>query len=225
MKAVVGGGSAGLAAAARSSERERVRSGHHTHEAEDNRRRVLLDGDAGSGYNRPAHLRIRSSLRWILDDPHLLPEHQCAEQFHFNGEHPFDDQRTSSIMTSAGAWAAIYLPWRRLALQASSRPASLQGQLIETFSRFRDGVWLPGRRSWVRCRSTGHRVPAFPNRFVYLFPDLSSMAHVFRPIQPAKPSQVSGRLKAGNFVKGAVEDAASLECPLADRRPTRHPVG
>jgi oleate hydratase len=197
MKAhIVGGGFAGLAAAALLIRNANVPGPDITiYEAADKLGGGLfLDGDAEHGYNLPGSIfdkEFRCALDLLGTIPtQYYPNISVAEQFlTFNQEHPFDD-RTHIV---DGGLRRVHDPLRygltlgdgfTLAKLSLTPESSLDGQLIkEWFSPrfFETEFWL----LWSTLMGSlpQHSVIEFRrylNRFVYLFPDLSTMAHVFR---------------------------------------------
>jgi oleate hydratase len=197
MKAhIVGGGFAGLAAAALLIRNANVLGPDITiYEAEDKLGGgFFLDGDAEHGYNLPGSI-FDKEFRCALDLLRTIPTQgysniNVSEQFlTFNNEHPFDDQ--THIVD--GGLRRVHDPLRygltlgdgfTLAKLSLTPESSLDGQLIrDWFSPrfFETEFWL----LWSTLMGSlpQHTVIEFRrylNRFVYLFPDLSTMAHVFR---------------------------------------------
>jgi oleate hydratase len=225
MKAhIVGGGFAGLAAAALLIRNANMSGTDITiYEAQDKLGGgFFLDGDAEHGYNLPGSIfdkEFRCALDLLGTIPTLgYPNINVAEQFlTFNSEHPFDD-RTHIIDRDL---RPVHRPRYGLSLgdglalaKLSLTPeASLQGQLIgDLFSPkfFETEFWL----LWSTLMGSlpQHSVIEFRrylNRFVYLFPDLSTMAHVFRSQFNQHEAFVQPLVawleqKQVNFVKGAV---------------------
>ena len=225
MKAhIVGGGFAGLAAAALLIRNANMSGTDITiYEAQDKLGGgFFLDGDAEHGYNLPGSIfdkEFRCALDLLGTIPTLgYPNINVAEQFlTFNSEHPFDD-RTHIIDRDL---RPVHRPRYGLSLgdglalaKLSLTPeASLQGQLIgDVFSPkfFETEFWL----LWSTLMGSlpQHSVIEFRrylNRFVYLFPDLSTMAHVFRSQFNQHEAFVQPLVawleqKQVNFVKGAV---------------------
>jgi oleate hydratase len=197
MKAhIVGGGMAGLAAAALLIRNVTAPGPNITiYEAEDKLGGgFFLDGDAERGYNLPGSI-FDKEFRCAVDLlGKIRTQHysniNVAEQFlTFNQEHPFVAQ---THIVDRGP-ARVHDPLRygltlgdglTLAKLSLTSEESLDGQLIrDWFSpRFFDTeFWL----LWSTLMGSlpQHSVIEFRrylNRFVYLFPDLSTMAHVFR---------------------------------------------
>ncbi len=197
MKAhIVGGGFAGLAAAALLIRNANVPGPDITiYEAEDKLGGgFFLDGDAEHGYNLPGSI-FDKEFRCALDLLRTIPTQgssniNVAEQFlTFNQEHPFDDQ--THIVD--GSLRRVHDPLRygltlsdgfTLAKLSLAPESSLDGQLIKDWFSprfFETEFWL----LWSTLMGSlpQHTVIEFRrylNRFVYLFPDLSTMAHVFR---------------------------------------------
>jgi oleate hydratase len=221
---IVGGGFAGLAAAALLIRNANVSGPDITiYEAEDKLGGgFFLDGDAEHGYNLPGSI-FDKQFRCALDLLGTIPTQgypniNVAEQFlTFNGEHPFDDQThivDRDLRRVHGPRYGLTLGDGLALAKLSLTPeASLQGQLIgDVFSPafFKTEFWL----LWSTLMGSlpQHSVIEFRrylNRFVYLFPDLATMAHVFRSqfnqheafIKPLV-AWLGG--KQVNFVKGAV---------------------
>jgi oleate hydratase len=197
MKAhIVGGGMAGLAAAALLIRELKTPGGDITiYEAEDKLGGgFFLDGDAEHGYNLPGSIfdkHFRCALKLLRTIPtQYYSKINVAEQFlTFNEEHPFVD-KTHIVDSSLNR---VHNPLRygltlgdglTLAKLSLTSEASLDGQLI------RD--WFPQRffdtEFWLLWSTEMGSLPQhtviefrrYLNRFVYLFPDLSSMSHVFR---------------------------------------------
>jgi oleate hydratase len=197
MKAhIVGGGFAGLAAAALLIRDIKTPGSDITiYEAEDKLGGgFFLDGDAEHGYNLPGsifdkHFNCAVDLLGTIPTEGY-PNINVAEQFlTFNQEHPFDD-RTHIVDRDL---RRVHDPLRygltlgdgiTLAKLSLTPEASLDGQLI------RD--WFPQRffetEFWLLWSTEMGSLPQhtviefrrYLNRFVYLFPDLATMAHVFR---------------------------------------------
>ena len=197
MKAhIVGGGFAGLAAAALLIRNANVPGPDITiYEAEDELGGgFFLDGDAEHGYNLPGSI-FDKEFRCALDLLGTIPIQNysninVAEQFlTFNQEHPFDDQ--THIVD--GSLRRVHDPLRygltlsdgfTLAKLSLAPESSLDGQLIKDWFSprfFETEFWL----LWSTLMGSlpQHTIIEFRrylNRFVYLFPDLSTMANVFR---------------------------------------------
>jgi oleate hydratase len=235
MKAhIVGGGFAGLAAAALLIRHANMSGPDITiYEAEDKLGGgFFLDGDAEHGYNLPGSIfdkEFRCALDLLGTIPtQYYPNINVAEQFlTFNQEHPFDD-RTHIV---DGSLRHLHDPIRygltlgdgfTLAKLSLTPESSLDGQLIKDWFSprfFETEFWL----LWSTLMGSlpQHTVIEFRrylNRFVYLFPDLSTMAHVFRSQFNqheafVKPLVAWLEGKQVTFVKGAfvsdIEFAAS----------------
>jgi oleate hydratase len=225
MKAhIVGGGFAGLAAAALLIRDIKTPGGDITiYEADDKLGGgFFLDGDAEHGYNLPGSIfdkHFNCAVNLLKTIPTRdYPKINVGDQFlTFNREHPFDDL-THVVDRDLRRW---HDPLRygltlgdglTLAQLSLTSEASLDGQLI------RD--WFPQRffetEFWLLWSTEMGSLPQhtviefrrYLNRFVYLFPDLATMAHVFRSqfnqheafVQPL----VAWLTKSGvNFEKGA----------------------
>jgi oleate hydratase len=224
MKAhIVGGGFAGLAAAALLIRNANVSGPDITiYEAEGKLGGgFFLDGDPEHGYNLPGSIfdkHFRCALELLKKIPtEGYRDINVAEQFlTFNQEHPFDD-RTHIVDRGLHR---VHDPLRygltlgdglTLAKLSATREASLDGQLIKD--------WFPQRffetEFWLLWSTEMGSLPQhtviefrrYLNRFVYLFPDLSSMAHVFRSQFNqheafVKPLVAWLEGKQVNFVKG-----------------------
>ena len=196
MKAhIVGGGFGGLAAAALLIRNAGV-PGHDItiYEADEHLGGgFFLDGSAQSGYNLPGSI-FDKEFRCAFDLLATIPTEDDAkisvkEQFFtFNREHPFDDQThiiDRDLRTVHGPRFGLSL-WDGLTLaRLSLTPeAWLNERRIEEFFSprfFKTEFWL----LWSTLMGSlpQHSVIEFRrymNRFVYLFPDLSTMAHVLR---------------------------------------------
>ena len=235
MKAhIVGGGFAGLAAAALLIRNANVPGPNITiYEAEDKLGGgFFLDGDAEHGYSLPGSIfdkEFRCALNLLATIPtEAYPSISVAEQFlTFNNEHPFVDQVhivDRDLRPVHGPRYGLSLSDGLALAKLSFTPeASLDGQLIREFFSphfFETEFWL----LWSTLMGSlpQHSVIEFRrylNRFVYLFPDLSTMAHVLRSqfnqheafVQPL----VAWLKKANvNFVQGAfVQDIGFAESP------------
>jgi oleate hydratase len=196
MKAhIVGGGFGGLAAAALLIRNAGVPGQDITiYEADDELGGgFFLTGGPQSGYNLPGSIfdkEFRCAFDLLAKIPSEAdPKISVKEQFFtFNREHPFDDQ-THIVDRDLGAvhgpryglslWDGLTLA--RLSLTPE---AWLDGRRIEEFFSaqfFETEFWL----LWSTLMGSlpQHSVIEFRrymNRFVYLFPDLSTMAHVLR---------------------------------------------
>ena len=225
MKAhIVGGGFAGLAAAALLIRNANMSGTDITiYEAQDKLGGgFFLDGDAEHGYNLPGSIfdkEFRCALDLLGTIPTLgYPNINVAEQFlTFNSEHPFDDQThiiDRDLRPVHGPRYGLTLGDGLALAKLSLTPeASLQGQLIgDVFSPkfFETEFWL----LWSTLMGSlpQHSVIEFRrylNRFVYLFPDLSTMANVLRSQFDQHEAFVEPVVawlerKQVNFVKGAV---------------------
>jgi oleate hydratase len=225
MKAhIVGGGFAGLAAAALLIRNANVSGTDITiYEAEEKLGGgFFLDGDAEHGYNLPGSIfdkQFRCALDLLATIPTLgYSNINVAEQFlTFNTEHPFVDQThivDRDLRPVHGPRYGLSLGDGLALAKLSLTPeASLQGQLIkDSFPPkfFETEFWL----LWSTLMGSlpQHSIIEFRrylNRFVYLFPDLSTMAHVFRSQFNqheafVKPLVAWLEEKQVKFVKGAV---------------------
>src|SRR6202522_2144303 len=235
MKAhIVGGGFAGLAAAALLIRNANMSGTDITiYEAQDKLGGgFFLDGDAEHGYNLPGSIfdkEFRCALDLLGTIPTLgYPNINVAEQFlTFNNEHPFDDQThivDRDLRPVHGPRYGLTLADGLALAKLSLTPeASFQGQLIrDVFSPkfFETEFWL----LWSTLMGSlpQHSIIEFRrylNRFVYLFPDLSTMAHVFRSQFNQHEAFVQPLVawleqKQVNFLKGAfVSDIEFTESP------------
>jgi oleate hydratase len=196
MKAhIVGGGFAGLAAARLLIRNARMAGPDITiYEAKSKLGGgYFVDGDPEHGYNLPGsvfdkHFRCGFD---VLSDIRTLgfPNICVTEQFFtFNKEHPFDDQthivNRDLCRFREARYGLSLSDGLRLAKLSWSSEASLDGKRIEEFFPahfFRTEFWLLW--STIMGSLPQHSLIEFRrylNRFVYLFPDLSSMAHVLR---------------------------------------------
>jgi oleate hydratase len=197
MKAhIVGGGFGGLAAAALLIRNANVPGPDITiYEAEDKLGGgFFLDGDAERGYNLPGSI-FDKEFRCALDLLATIPTQyysniSVAEQFlTFNQEHPFDDQ--THIVD--GSLRRVHDPLRyglslsdgfTLAKLSLTPESSLDGQVIKDWFSpkfFETEFWLLWSTEMGSLpQHTVIEFRRYLNRFVYLFPDLSTMAHVFR---------------------------------------------
>ena len=197
MKAhIVGGGFAGLAAAALLI-RDAGASGPDItiYEADDKLGGgFFLDGDPERGYNLPGSIfdkHFNCAVNLLTTIPTRdYPNINVAKQFlTFNQEHPFDDQ--THIVDSS--LRRVHDPLRygltladgiTLAKLSLTPEASLDGQLIRDWFPqrfFETEFWLLW--STLMGSLSQHTIIEFRrylNRFVYLFPDLATMANVFR---------------------------------------------
>ncbi len=225
MKAhIVGGGFAGLAAAALLIRHADVSGPDITiYEAEEKLGGgFFLDGDAEHGYNLPGSIfdkHFCCALDLLAKIPTQgYPNINVAEQFlTFNQEHPFDD-RTHIVDRGL---RRVHDPLRygltlgdglTLAKLSATREASLDGQLIKDWFSprfFETEFWLLWSTEMGSLpQHTIIEFRRYLNRFVYLFPDLSSMAHVFRSQFNQHEAFVEPLVawleeKQVNFVKGA----------------------
>ena len=197
MKAhIVGGGFAGLAAAALLIRDIKTPGSDITiYEADDKLGGgFFLDGDAEHGYNVPGSIfdkEFRCALNLLETiTTQRYPRINVAEEFlTFNREHPFDDlthivDRNLNRVHDPLRYGLTLGDGLKLAKLSLTSEASLDGQLI------RD--WFPQRffdtEFWLLWSTLMGSLPQhtiiefrrYLNRFVYLFPDLSTMAHVFR---------------------------------------------
>ena len=235
MKAhIVGGGFGGLAAAALLIRNAGVPGQDITiYEADDKLGGgFFLTGGPQSGYNLPGSIfdkEFRCAFDLLATIPtETNPNISVKEQFFtFNREHPFDDQ-THIVDRDLGAvhgpryglslWDGLTLA--RLSLTPE---AWLDGRRIEEFFSpkfFDTEFWL----LWSTLMGSlpQHSVIEFRrymNRFVYLFPDLSTMAHVLRsPFNQheafVKPLAAWLRPQRVNFLTGAfVQDIGFAPSP------------
>jgi oleate hydratase len=235
MKAhIVGGGFGGLAAAALLIRNAGVPGQDITiYEADEHLGGgFFLDGSAQSGFNLPGSI-FDKEFRCAFDLLATIPTEDDAkisvkEQFFtFNREHPFDDQThiiDRDLRTVHGPRFGLSL-WDGLTLaRLSLTPeAWLNGRRIEEFFSprfFKTEFWL----LWSTLMGSlpQHSVIEFRrymNRFVYLFPDLSTMAHVLRsPFNQheafIKPLVAWLRPRGVNFLTGAfVQDVGFAPSP------------
>jgi oleate hydratase len=196
MKAhIVGGGFGGLAAAALLIRNAGVPGQDITIYEADERLGggFFLDGSPRSGYNLPGSIfdkEFRCAFDLLATIPTKAnPKISVKEQFFtFNREHPFDDQThivDRDLRTVHGP--RFGLSWSdgfTLARLSLTPETWLDGRRIEEFfptKFFETEFWL----LWSTLMGSlpQHSVIEFRrymNRFVYLFPDLSTMAHVLR---------------------------------------------
>ena len=196
MKAhIVGGGFGGLAAAALLIRNAGVSGQDITiYEADEELGGgFFLSGSPQSGYNLPGSIfdkEFRCAFNLLADIPtEAYPNISVKEQFFtFNKEHPFVDQThivDRDLRTVRGP--RYGLSWRdglALAWLSLTPEAWREGRRIEEYfsSKFFDTeFWL----LWSTLMGSlpQHSLIEFRrymNRFVYLFPDLSTMAHVLR---------------------------------------------
>jgi oleate hydratase len=235
MKAhIVGGGFGGLAAAALLIRNAGVPGGDITiYEADDRLGGgFFLDGNPQIGYNLPGSIfdkEFRCAFDLLATIPtEANPEISVKEQFFtFNREHPFDDQThivDRDLRTVHGRRYGLSLGDGLVLAKLSLTPeASLDGRIIkDSFSPkfFETEFWL----LWSTLMGSlpQHSVIEFRrylNRFVYLFPDLSTMAHVLRSQFNqheafVKPLVAWLNKENVNFVTGAfVQDIGFAESP------------
>jgi oleate hydratase len=196
MKAhIVGGGFGGLAAAALLIRNAGVPGRDITiYEADEQLGGgFFLSGSPQSGYNLPGSVfdkEYRCAFDLLATIPtEAYPNISVKEQFFtFNSEHPFVDQThivDRDLRTVHGP--RFGLSWGdgfALARLALTPEAWLDGRRIEEFFSpkfFETEFWLLW--STIMGSLPQHSVIEFRrymNRFVYLFPDLSTMAHVLR---------------------------------------------
>ena len=192
---IVGGGFGGLAAAALLIRNAGVSGPDITiYEADETLGGgFFLAGDATSGYNLPGSIfdrQFRCALDLLGTIPtQVYPNINVAEQFlTFNKEHPFVDQThivDRNLRRVHGQRYGLNLgDALRLARLSLTREASLDNMLIKDWFSprfFETEFWL----LWSTLMGSlpQHTIIEFRrylNRFVYLFPDLSSMANVLR---------------------------------------------
>jgi oleate hydratase len=192
----------------------------------------FLEGSAKSGYNLPGSV-FDKEFRCAFDllatipteaDPNISVKDQF---FTFNNEHPFNDQvhiidRDYHVVHGPHFGLSL---WDGLALaRVSLTPeAMLDGRRIEEFFSpqfFQTEFWLLW--STIMGSLPQHSVIEFRrymNRFIYLFPDLSTMAHVLRtPFNQhealIKPLVAWLRPRGVNFIIGAfVQDIGFAPAP------------
>ena len=224
MKAhIIGGGFGGLAAAALLIRNADMSGPDITiYEADETLGGgFFLAGDAKSGYNMPGSIFDRK-FHCALDLLGKIPTQaysniNVAEQFlTFNKEHPFVDQThiiDRNLRRIHDQRYGLSLgDGLRLAKLSFTYEASLDGQLIrDWFSPkfFTSEFWL----LWSTLMGSlpQHTIIEFRrylNRFVYLFPDLSSMANVLRSQFNQHEAFVEPLVawlerKQVNFMKGA----------------------
>ena len=198
MKAhIVGGGFGGLAAAAlliRNAERIPGPTSRFMRRMRELGGGFFLDGDAEHGYNLPGSIfdkEFRCALGLLAKDPHLEPTRTSPSQT--NSSLSITSTRSSTRCTSSTVTSApcmgrdtgsVLADGLALAKLSFTPEASLDGQLIKNFFSqqfFETEFWL----LWSTLMGSlpQHSIIEFRrylNRFVYLFPDLSTMAHVFR---------------------------------------------
>lgn len=196
MKAhIVGGGFGGLAAAALLIRNADLPGEDITIYEADERLGggFFLDGSPQTGYNLPGSIfdkEFRCAFNLLATIPTKAnPKVSVKEQFFtFNRQHPFDDQTHIVDRELNTVHDSRYgLSWSdgfALARLSLTPEAWLQGRRIDgVFSAkfFETEFWL----LWSTLMGSlpQHSVIEFRrylNRFVYLFPDLSTMAHVMR---------------------------------------------
>ena len=233
MKAhIVGGGFGGLAAAALLIRNADIPGPDITiYEADDTLGGgFFLTGDARSGYNLPGSIfdkEFRCALNLLgTITTKTYPNINVAEQFlTFNKEHPFDDQThivdRNLRRVHDQRYGLSLADGLRLAKLSLTSEASLDGQIIKDRfppEFFETEFWL----LWSTLMGSlpQHSIIEFRrylNRFVYLFPDLSTMAHVLRSQFNQHEAFVEPLVawleaKQINFLKGAfVSDIAFTE--------------
>jgi oleate hydratase len=235
MKAhIVGGGFGGLAAAALLI-RDAGAPGHDItiYEADEQLGGgFFLSGSPQSGYNLPGSVfdkEYRCAFDLLATIPtEAYPDISVKEQFFtFNAEHPFVDQThivDRDLRTVHAPRFGLSL-WDGLALaRLSLTPeARLDGRRIEEFfsSKFFETEF------WLLWSTTMGSLPQhsliefrrYMNRFVYVFPDLSTMAHVLRsPVNQheafIRPLVAWLRPRGVNFLTGAyVQDIGFAPSP------------
>ena len=235
MKAhIVGGGFAGLAAAALLIRNANTPGPDITiYEAQEKLGGgFFLDGDAERGYNLPGSVfdkEFRCAFDLLSKIPtQAYPNISVTEQFlTFNTEHPFDDQThivdRSLRRVHDQRYGLNLSDGLRLAKLSLTPEAQLDGKRIQDLfpPRFFDTeFWLLW--STIMGSLPQHSVIEFRrylNRFVYLFPDLSTMAHVLRSQFNqheafVKPLVAWLEKERVNFVKGAfVQDIGFAGSP------------
>jgi len=238
MKAhIVGGGFGGLAAAAFLIRNAGMSGEHITiYEADDELGGgFFLDGGAGSGYSLPGSV-FDKEFRCAFDLLATIPTAADAkisvkdQFFKFNNDHPFIDKthiidRDLHVVHDPRFGLSL---WDGLALaRVSLTPeAMLEGRRINEFFSprfFRTEFWLLW--STIMGSLPQHSVIEFRrymNRFVYLFPDLSTMAGVLRsPFNQhqafIEPLVAWLRPRGVNFLTGAFVQDIRFE-PFAGRR-------
>jgi oleate hydratase len=221
---IVGGGFAGLAAAALLIRNANVSGTDITiYEADDKLGGgFFLDGDPEHGYNLPGsifdkHFNCAVDLLTTIPTQDY-PNISVAKQFlTFNQEHPFDDQthivdRDLHHVHDPLRYGLTLGDGLKLAKLSLTSEASLDGQLIRDWfsQRFFDTeFWLLWSTEMGSLpQHTVIEFRRYLNRFVYLFPDLATMAHVFRSQfnqHEAFIKPLVAWLKGNhvNFVKGA----------------------
>ena len=235
MKAhIVGGGFAGLAAAALLI-RNAGATGHDITIYEANEQLgggFFLSGSPQSGYNLPGSVfdkEFRCAFDLLATIPtEAYPNISVKEQFFtFNKEHPFVDQThiiDRDLRSVHGPrFGLSLLDGLALARLSLTPEAWLDGRRIQDlFSPkfFETEFWLLW--STIMGSLPQHSLIEFRrymNRFVYLFPDLSTMAHVLRSQFNqheafVKPLVAWLEPRGVNFVKGAfVNDIGFAQLP------------
>ena len=230
MKAhIVGGGFAGLAAAALLIRNANVSGPDITiYEAEDKLGGgFFLDGDAEHGYNLPGSIfdkQFRCALDLLATIPTLgYSNINVAEQFlTFNNEHPFVDRDAyRRPRPPPRAWAAVRAdPWRRpRPCEALAHARSVVGrsahQGLVLPEVLRDGVLAAlVDADGFAAAAQHHRVPALPEPLRLFVPRPLDHGACFPfAIQPARSlRQTSGRLarrEAGELREGRPRAATS----------------
>lgn len=196
MKAhIVGGGFGGLAAAALLIRNAGV-PGHDItiYEADEQLGGgFFLEGGPQSGYNLPGSVfdkEFRCAFDLLATIPSAAdPDISVKDQFFtFNNDNPFDD-RTHIIdrdlhVVHGPRYGLSLCDGLALARVVLTPEAMLDGRRIEEFFSprfFKTEFWLLW--STIMGSLPQHSVIEFRrymNRFIYLFPDLSTMAHVLR---------------------------------------------
>ncbi|MGE3873672.1 MAG: oleate hydratase [Parvibaculaceae bacterium] len=220
---IVGGGFGGLAAAALLIRNAGVSGQDITiYEAEERLGGgFFLEGSSEAGYSLPGSI-FDKEFRCAFDLLATIPTQANAQIsvkehfFTFNREHPFDDQTHIVDRDLRTVHGPRYgLSWKdglALARLSLTPEAWLEGRRIEEFfsaTFFDTEFWL----LWSTLMGSlpQHSVIEFRrymNRFVYLFPDLSTMAHVLRsPFDQheafVKPLAAWLAARGVNFLTGA----------------------
>jgi oleate hydratase len=231
---IVGGGFGGLAAAALLIRNAGAPGNAITiYEAEEKLGGgFFLDGDPQTGYNLPGSVfdkEYRCALDLLATIPtEAYPNISVKEQFlTFNWEHPFVDQTHIIDRDLRPVHGSRYgLSWRdgfALGKLSLTREEKLDGRRIQDFFSppfFETEFWLLW--STIMGSLPQHSLIEFRrylNRFVYLFPDLSTMAHVLRSQFNQheafiKPLVAWLKKQNVNFAKGAfVNDIGFAESP------------
>ena len=181
----------------------------------------FLGGSAASGYNLPGSVfdkEFRCAFDLLAAIPTVAdPKKSVKDQFFtFNNDHPFNDKThiiDRDLRIVHGPHFGLSL-WDGLALaRASLTPEAMLdgGRIDEFFSPqfFKTEFWLLW--STIMGSLPQHSVIEFRrymNRFIYLFPDLSTMAGVLRsPFNQheafIKPLVAWLRPRGVNFLTGA----------------------